>query len=161
MLPGPQADHFTPAAQATLTDAPWRVTPALDRMGIRLAGPALVHVDAAATDIVSDGVVPGAIQVPADGQPIVLLADAQTVGGYPKIATVISADLPRLAQARAGDTLRFAVVDGHQARAAAQQVRQRWQAWCAALRRGRPAGGVDEAALYRDNLISGMLRADP
>lgn len=161
VLPGPQADHFTPAAQAALTDVPWRVTPALDRMGIRLAGPALVHVDAAAADIVSDGVVPGAIQVPADGQPIVLLADAQTVGGYPKIATVISADLPRLAQRRAGDTLRFAVVDGRQARAAAQQVRQRWQAWCAALRRGRPAGGVDEAALYRDNLISGMLRADP
>jgi allophanate hydrolase len=161
VLPGPQHDHFTPAAQAALVAVPWRVTPALDRMGVRLAGPALAHVDAAAADIVSDGVVPGAIQVPADGQPIVLLADCQTVGGYPKIATVIGADLPRLAQVRPGEALRFAVVDGAATRAAAQQVQRRWRAWCAALQRGRPAGWLDEAALGRDNLISGMWRAEP
>jgi allophanate hydrolase len=161
VLPGPQHDHFTPAAQAALVDVPWQVTPALDRMGLRLAGPALAHVDAAAADIVSDGVAPGTIQVPASGQPIVLLADCQTVGGYPKIATVIRADLPRLAQVRPGDALRFAVVDGPAARAAAQQVHRRWQAWCAALQRGRSAGWPDEAALHTANLVSGMLRAEP
>ena len=81
--------------------------------------------------------VPGAIQVPADGQPIVLLADAQTAGGYPKIATVIRADLPRLAQARPGERLTFAAVDGAGARAALARLRVRWQAWCAALRPAR------------------------
>ena len=161
VLPGPQQDHFSAEAWARLLDSAWQVTPALDRMGLRLAGPALAHVDAAAADIVSDGVVPGAIQVPADGQPIVLLADAQTVGGYPKIATVIRADLPRLAQARPGERLTFAAVDGAGARAALARLRVRWQAWCAALRPARPPGGIDEQALYRDNLISGMLRAEP
>ena len=161
VLPGPQQDHFSAEAWARLLANAWQVTPALDRMGLRLAGPALAHVDAAAADIVSDGVVPGAIQVPADGQPIVLLADAQTAGGYPKIATVIRADLPRLAQARPGERLTFAAIDGTGARAALARLRVRWQAWCAALRPARPPGGIDEQALYRDNLISGMLRAEP
>jgi len=160
VLLGPQAGHFTDAAIATLVSTPFVATAEQDRMGLRLAGPALAHVDASAADIVSDGVVPGAIQVPADGQPIVLLADGQTVGGYPKIATVIRADLPRLAQARPGERLTFAAVDGAGARAALARLRARWQAWCVALRPARPSGGIDEQALYRDNLISGMLRAE-
>ena len=116
---------------------------------------------ASARERTSEPVFPGTVQLPPDGLPIVLLADAQTVGGYPKIATVIRADLPRLAQARPGERLTFAAVDGAGARAALARLRARWQAWCAALRPARPPGGIDEQALYRDNLISGMLRAEP
>ena len=157
VMAGPQRDHFTDAAWATLLDATWTATAEQDRMGLRLAGPALAHVSPQAADIVSDGVVPGVLQVPASGQPIVLLADAQTVGGYPKIATVISADLPRIAQARPGQTLRFAAVDAAGARAALADLRARWQAWAATLVAGLPPGEVDEAALWSSNLVDGVV----
>jgi antagonist of KipI len=74
-------------------------------MGVRLTGPALTRAGAA--ELVSMTLVPGTIQVPPDGQPIVLMADAQTIGGYPQIAHVVSVDLPLVAQLRPGDTLRF------------------------------------------------------
>lgn len=156
---GPQQDHFTEAALACFLSTPWQVTPEQDRMGMRLQGPALAHLSPAAADIVSDGVTPGAIQVPANGQPIVLLADCQTVGGYPKLATVISADLPRLAQARPGTALRFQAVDAGAARQALQALRARWQAWAAGLEAFLPPGFVDEQALYASSLISGMVLA--
>ena len=101
LVPGPQADHFSAAALEALVGGDYRVTTEADRMGIRLEGARLEHT--AAAEIVSDATVPGSIQVPGAGQPIVLLADAQTAGGYPKIATVIGADLgcsPRCARAR-------------------------------------------------------------
>jgi allophanate hydrolase len=156
---GPQQDHFTPAAIAAFLASPWQVTPEQDRMGMRLSGTPLAHLTPAAADIVSDGVTPGAIQVPASGQPIVLLADCQTVGGYPKIATVISADLPRLAQARPGQALRFEAVDATAARQALQDLRARWQAWATGLESFLPPGFVDEDALYGVNLVSGMVCA--
>ncbi|MGH8820227.1 MAG: biotin-dependent carboxyltransferase family protein, partial [Rhodoferax sp.] len=106
VLPGPQADHFTDDALQVFFSQPFTVTRDSDRMGMRLQGPALTHT-ALGADIASDGVTPGAIQVPANGQPIILMADCQTVGGYPKIATVIRADLARLAHARPGMLLRF------------------------------------------------------
>ncbi len=84
---------------------PFTVSPKSDRMGVRLTGPALDRSTKA--DLISTTVVPGTVQVPPDGQPIVLLADAQTIGGYPQIAHVISVDLPLVAQLRPGDTLRF------------------------------------------------------
>ena len=90
VVAGPQADHFTAAALAGFTESAYRITTEADRMGVRLEGPALVHQGA--PEIVSDATVPGSIQVPGNGQPIVLLADAQTAGGYPKIATVIGAE---------------------------------------------------------------------
>ena len=95
---------------------------------------ALAHRAPAMADIVSDGVTPGVIQVPGNGQPIILLADCQTVGGYPKIATVISADLPRLAQAKPGQPLRFVAVDLAQARAAREDQALRWNHWVAGVR---------------------------
>ena len=92
---GPQEDYFTPAGLRTLLESTYAVSQASDRMGMRLEGPALEH-SAKGYNIVSDGIAHGSIQVPGNGLPIILLADRQTTGGYPKIATVISADLPAL-----------------------------------------------------------------
>ena len=128
---GPQAGHFTDEAIATFLNTPYSATAEQDRMGLRLAGPALAHTSPAAADIVSDGVTPGAIQVPANGLPIILLADCQTVGGYPKIATVISADLSRLAHCPPGSAGRFQSVDLATARHALAELRQQWADWAA------------------------------
>ena len=103
---GPQDDAMTPEAVALFFGAEWRVSPRSDRMGYRLEGPKLAHADG--FNIVSDGTVPGSIQVPGNGQPLALLADRGTTGGYPKIATIITADLPRFAQTQAGGRVRFA-----------------------------------------------------
>lgn len=105
---GPQADYFADDQIAAFLNGSWTVSPRSDRMAIGLDGPTITHLRGA--DIVSDGVVMGAIQIPGDGRPLVLMADRQPTGGYPKIATVIGADLGRLAQARAGTTLRFEAV---------------------------------------------------
>jgi biotin-dependent carboxylase-like uncharacterized protein len=130
---GPQQAHFAPASVATFLDSPYEVTPQMDRMGVRLAGAQLAHRAPADADIVSDGVTPGAIQVPGNGQPIILLADCQTVGGYPKIATVISADLPRLGQLRPGQSIRFCAVDARGAREALVANEERWAAWARSI----------------------------
>ncbi len=101
VLRGAQADEF----DDTLRDANFKVSPQSDRMGVRLSGPPLTRHDA--TELVSAVVVPGTIQVPPDGQPIVLMADAQTIGGYPQLAHVIDVDRPLVAQLRPGDAVRF------------------------------------------------------
>lgn len=105
---GPQDDAFTPAGIDTFLSAAYVLSPNSNRMGARLEGPPIAHRDAAG--IVSDGLVAGSVQVPADGQPIVMLADHQTTGGYPKIATVIQADLPLLAHVLPGGAVRFEAV---------------------------------------------------
>jgi KipI family sensor histidine kinase inhibitor len=106
---GPQDDHFAEAVRKRFLQEPWRVASTSDRAGFRLEGPALAH--RGPSEIVSDGLVPGAIQVPPDGAPIVVMADGPTTGGYPKIATVVSADLPLLAQLVPGEgEVRFRVV---------------------------------------------------
>jgi allophanate hydrolase len=129
VLLGPQAGHFKPEALQLFVASEYRVTAQMDRMGARLDGAALAHVQPEAADIVSDGVTPGAIQVPGNGQPIILLADCQTVGGYPKIATVISADLPRLGQIKPGQTIRFAAIGAAEARQALLAREAQWRAW--------------------------------
>ncbi len=140
-VPGPQDDHFTPEALALFTAATWRLAPRSDRMAYRLDGPRLAH--ARGHDIVSDGIPLGAIQVPGDGAPLVLMADRQPTGGYPKLGCVIRADLPWLAQARAGATLRFAAVTVGEAVAALETVWRELRADHArrrALRRLSPPG---------------------
>ena len=104
VLPGPEHDDFTPASREAFWAADWRLTPQSNRMGLRFDGPALQRDG---PELPSHGVLPGVVQVPPSGQPIVLLADAQTTGGYPKIGVVIRADLWKLAQLRLGATLRF------------------------------------------------------
>lgn len=124
---GPQDDYFTPEAIRTFLESEFTISAQADRMGFQLTGLALEH--ARGFNIVSDGIVEGHIQVPGNGQPIVLMRDRQTAGGYPKIATVISADLDRLAQLRPGFPLRFQAVARHEAVAAAKAMRD----WVAAL----------------------------
>lgn len=156
VIPGPQDDHFPPETLRAFLAGTFTVSDQIDRMGMRLSGPVLAHSAPELTGIVSDGIVPGAVQVPGNGQPIVLLADGQTVGGYPKIATVISADLPRLARRSPGEAIRFQAVDIDEARrlhGAAAKAR------AALLDSARPAtaGGLDLRSLYEQNLISGVL----
>ena len=98
---GPQDDYFHRKQFACSWKVNFTISPQADRMGFQLTGPRLEH--AKGFNIVSDGIVDGHIQVPGSGQPIVLMRDRQTAGGYPKIATVISADLARFAQMRPGD----------------------------------------------------------
>ncbi len=101
---GPHSYAFDEAARSAFLDATYRLSPACDRMGLRMEGTAIEATERA---LPSAGVIAGCIQIPPDGQPIVLMADAQTTGGYPIIATVISADLPLLAQLLPGDRVRF------------------------------------------------------
>ena len=109
VLLGPQADHFDAETITGFLASPWRVSPMSDRVGCRLEGEPLRHAGPA--EILSDGMVPGSIQVPPDGRPIVMTADGPTTGGYPKIATVLAADLPLLAQLVPGEgELRFEAV---------------------------------------------------
>ena len=91
-MAGPQEGFFTPLAYRTLFGSRYVITPASNRMGYRLEGPRLEHAGRA--DMLSDATPVGSIQVPASGQPILLMADRRTTGGYPKIGVVISADLP-------------------------------------------------------------------
>jgi allophanate hydrolase len=109
VVPGPQQELFTQEAMDALLSSTYTVSQRSDRMGFRLDGPLLAH--AGDYNIVSDGTVPGAIQVPGSGQPIILMADSQTTGGYPKIATVISADLPVVGRRKPGHKLRFEAVE--------------------------------------------------
>jgi biotin-dependent carboxylase-like uncharacterized protein len=114
VVAGPQDDYFAGAGMAAFLSGEYRVGATSDRMGYRLSGPEIAHEGA--TGIISDGVPLGAVQVPADGQPIVMMADRQTTGGYPKIATAISADVPLLAQCMPGQsTVRFQTVSVEEA----------------------------------------------
>lgn len=119
VMPGPEYDLFSAATQKTFWNSSWTLTPQSNRMGFRLSGPELKIKKSG--DLLSHGVLPGVIQVPPAGQPIVLMADAQTTGGYPKIGVVIGADLARLAQLRFNRTLQFVESDADQARAALRE----------------------------------------
>ena len=142
---GPQQGHFTDDALTRFLSAEFEATTQIDRMGVRLQGDKLAHRTPQCADIVSDGVTPGAIQVPGSGQAIVLLADCQTVGGYPKIATVVSADLPLLGQLQPGERVRFCAVDAAQARDALRDRERAWNAWAYAI-----AFDVPGASINRD-----------
>jgi antagonist of KipI len=107
--------RFNASTLQRLTSEPFTVSPDSDRMGVRLTGPELSRADN--VDLISEAVAPGTVQVPPSGQPILLLGDCQTIGGYPKIAHVVTVDLGIAAQVRAGDRVRFSEVslgDAHQ-----------------------------------------------
>lgn len=118
VVPGPQDDEFGDGINLFL-DSDWKISATSDRMGYRLEGPLIKHLHG--HNIVSDGTVNGSIQVPGNGQPIVLMPDRGTTGGYPKIATVISADFGRFAQIPAGTTFRFKAIGMTEAQAEARK----------------------------------------
>ncbi|MCC7485648.1 MAG: biotin-dependent carboxyltransferase [Burkholderiales bacterium] len=135
VVPGPQDDHFTARGRRTFLDSTYTVSRQSDRMGMRLEGPAIEH--AKGFNIASDGTAPGSIQVPGNGQPIVLLADRPTTGGYPKIATVASADVPALGRLRPGATIAFHAVSVEQAELARRELEARLAALHERLARAR------------------------
>ncbi|MGO4573086.1 biotin-dependent carboxyltransferase family protein [Microvirga sp. 2TAF3] len=152
---GPQDDYFTPEAIRTFLESDFTISSQADRMGFQLTGPVLEH--AKGFNIVSDGIVDGHIQVPGSGQPIVLMRDRQTAGGYPKIATVISADLDRFAQLRPGSLVRFKAVGRSDAVAAAQDMKD----WIASLPQAlEPIRfSLTTEHLLSTNLIGGAVNA--
>ncbi len=156
---GPQEEYFTEEGKRTFVEAEYRVSKEADRMGIRFEGPAIAHSQGA--DIISDGIAPGAIQVPGAGLPIVLLADRQTVGGYPKIATVASVDLPRLSRMLPGQAVRFAPVAVEEAEDLRRAQEARMQRAIASFQTARPPGGIDLVRLYEENLIDGAVYERP
>ena len=131
VLTGPEHDEFDAASLGAFWGSDWTLTPQSNRMGFRFAGPVLQR--ARGGELPSHGVLPGVIQVPPSGQPIVLLADAQTTGGYPKIGVVIRADLWKLAQLRLGAPLRFARCSRDEAIAALRQRQRDLDRWRTAL----------------------------
>jgi len=122
---GPQDDHFTEDGIHTFLHSEYTVSTRADRMGYCLEGPQIQHT--AGADIISDGIPLGAVQIPGDGLPIILLTDRQTTGGYTKIATVISIDIPKLAQAKPGDKVRFTQVTEREAHTALRKYEQKIQ----------------------------------
>jgi biotin-dependent carboxylase-like uncharacterized protein len=119
---GPQDDEFAADATRLFLESEWKISATSDRMGYRIEGPVIKHLHG--HNIVSDGTVNGSIQVPGNGAPIVLMPDRGTSGGYPKIATVISADVGRFAQIPAGKAFRFKAVSIAEAQAEARKL---WQ----------------------------------
>jgi biotin-dependent carboxylase-like uncharacterized protein len=116
---GPQDDYFSKEGIETFLSSAYTVSREADRMGYRLAGPRIAH--ARGFNIVSDGIVTGSVQVPGAGEPIVMMADRQTTGGYPKLATVISPDLRLVSQRRSGEAIRFAAIGIEEAQAVARE----------------------------------------
>jgi biotin-dependent carboxylase-like uncharacterized protein len=106
VIPGPQDDHFTQEGFQTFCSSAYEVSPQCDRMGVRLKGPRIERRPDVEESIISEGFLSGAIQVPGDGKPIVILTELVT-GGYTKIATIISTDLTKVAQLKPGDRVRF------------------------------------------------------
>ncbi len=168
LILGPQQDYFSEAQLARLTEAEFVVTPQRDRMAMVLGGVELAA--ARGHDIVSDGTVPGSVQVPGSGMPLVLLAESQTTGGYPKLGTVASVDLARLAQLPVGARFRFAVIPP-------ERGEDLWIARQLGLRRlldslvAKPEGALRSDYLLSCDLVGGIydpaeitrpvLRADP
>ena len=133
---GPQHSAFTRRGIDTFLNSTYAVSIYSDRMGYRLDGPAIEHKDGA--DVISDGTPMGAVQVPGDGKPIVLLADRGTTGGYTKIATIISADLSKIAQSMPGSALKFSAVSI----AEAHQALRQQQALLDAIAQPPPAASI-------------------
>jgi biotin-dependent carboxylase-like uncharacterized protein len=153
---GPQDEYFTAAGMETFLSATYLVSPEADRMGYRLTGERIEH--ALGYNIVSDGIATGSVQVPGTGQPIVMMADRQTTGGYPKIATVITADLRVIAQRRPGAPVRFQAVDVAEAQRLAREVAE-FLATLPSRVRPRRSGLPDSEQLFALNLAGSAVDA--
>jgi biotin-dependent carboxylase-like uncharacterized protein len=154
---GPQLDFFTQDAVRIFLSARFTVSSRADRMGYRLDGPQLAH--AKGYNIVSDAIATGSIQVPGSGQPIVLLVDSQTTGGYPKIATVISADLPVIGRRGPGAAVQFAAVTPEEAEDLRRTQEKQIAQSIRDFRKVEETAGIDLTELYAANLVDGVTNA--
>ena len=154
---GPQDDYFDPYIIAQFLSSTFSVSTRVDRMASVLYGAPLIAKRG--HDIISDGTIPGVIQVPGSGQPLILMADGQTTGGYPKIATIIGADLRRVAQTPPGKKLSFAAVTPEEAEAVLLSHRNRHRKILKAICLAK-FGQTCTAQLYSANLISGVWGRD-
>ncbi len=152
---GPHEDHFAGDVIEAFLTAEFTVSQSSDRMGARLDGTLVEPQEY--INFISDGITAGAIQVPGSGQPIILLADHQTSGGYPRIATVISADLPLLGRQRPGSVLTFHKVDVADAEAARREHERNIALQMQRIGPVTAAPEVDLDSLYSGNLISGVI----
>ncbi len=152
VVPGPQEHLFPKAARAALFKTRFTVSREYDRMGMRLNGATLSPENA--LSIPAEAIIRGSLQVPGHGDPIVLLADHQTTGGYPKIGTVITCDQDSLAQARAGDQLLFKKVSAEEGIEATRARARSLASWIGEIPSMR--GSLAEK-LNRVNLISGIV----
>lgn len=155
---GPQDDYFSEEILKLFFNSTYTISQDIDRMGARLTGPALEHKSAELRDLVSDAILPGSVQVPGAGQPIVMLVDAHTVGGYPKIATVVSSDLCLFSLYRPNQPLQFDRVDNNTALAHTRQLEKLVQEH---LHKLAPVVGEDLSSerLLGLNLVSGVTDA--
>lgn len=154
VIAGPQSEAFPLESRRLFFETAWLVGDLSDRMGLRLQGPKLAHV--AGPDIPTEGLVMGCLQVPGDGQPILLLCDHQTTGGYAKIAVVIGADMPAAGRLMPRSAVRFQLVSWAEAKSARLASQQRLQTLLGTI---RPLAALDEAALFAANLVSGAVDA--
>jgi allophanate hydrolase len=148
---GPQDRYFAPETLALFCNTSYRVSRNYDRMGMRLDGPQLLS--SSAMDMPSEGLARGSIQVAGDGTPTILLADHQTTGGYPKIATVCSSEQSKLTQLRAGDAINFVPVSVEQAIESSRQLNTRLDQYLASIKSMK---GTLEERLRSANLVSGV-----
>jgi allophanate hydrolase len=151
---GPQHEEFGDAV-ALFLSSDWTVSAASDRMGFRLDGPSITHGHG--HNIVSDGTVNGSIQIPGNGLPIVLMPDRGTTGGYPKIATVITADFARLTQTQPGQKFRFAAVDIATAQQDYRAMMRLLRALPGLVKDAPPAMNLD--ALHDANIAGAAINA--
>ncbi|MBI4723609.1 MAG: biotin-dependent carboxyltransferase family protein [Rhodomicrobium sp.] len=158
VMRGPNADYFSASAFETLFASAYTVSAASDRMGLRLQGPRLER--AIEGELPSQGTAAGGMQVPADGQPILLLADRQTTGGYPRIATVTGADIAAAGRLAAGMSVRFGEVSREDA-VRLLKARQSWLASLPALLKPAPADALSAEGLLSRNLIGGVTAGSP
>ena len=154
VIAGPQDDYFSAAGIKTFFGRGYTVSQAVNRMGMRLEGAAVAHEKG--FNIASDGIVRGAIQVPGNGLPIILMADCQTTGGYPKIATVISTDMPKLGRMMPGADIRFEAVSVEEAEAVARDHHERKAALVDSIETFSGSVQQLEHLLMTQNLISGV-----
>lgn len=154
IVPGPQDDYFAPEVFARLTECDFTVSPQRDRMAMVLGNTPLPAIKG--HDIVSDGTVPGSVQVPGSGNPLVLLAESQTTGGYPKIGTVASADLARLAQMPVDSRIRFAIVTRDEAEDLWLDHQRRLRQVLAGLI-AKPLGILNSEYLLSCDLVGGIF----
>ena len=157
---GPQEEYFSEEEITKFLSTVYKVSPDVDRMGIRMEGAELKPLSEKGSDLISDGLVPGSIQIPGSGQPIILFVDCQTIGGYPKIATVISADLPLLGQLTPGDSIRFEPVTLTQAQTALHDQNSAIQCSIDSIADYFGEGVMDLKALYKSNLVGGVVDAN-